>query len=89
MTITSKSAVTLSSDAQSVYIAIEDDGKGVSHDMRQVILERGERADTSAAPGQGIGLSVAVDILSTYNGSLEVGDSASLGGAKFSVTLPI
>jgi two-component system sensor histidine kinase PhoQ len=55
--------------------------------MRHIILQRGARVDTSAAPGQGIGLAVAVDILSSYDGQLEVGES-SLGGASFKITLP-
>ncbi|MCJ8338348.1 MAG: ATP-binding protein [Pseudomonadales bacterium] len=84
----SEVAVSIYSDEQNVFIIIEDDGAGVSENMRQVILQRGERADTSAAPGQGIGLSVSVDILSAYNCHLEVEDSFSLGGAKFSITFP-
>ena len=84
----SEVAVSLYSDENNVYIDLEDDGAGVSENMRNTILERGERADTSAAPGQGIGLSVSVDILSSYNCRLEVEDSFSLGGAKFSVTFP-
>ncbi|EPJ44652.1 MAG: sensory transduction histidine kinase [Osedax symbiont Rs2] len=84
----SEVAVSIFSDQQNVFIVLEDDGAGVSEDMRQGILQRGERADTSAAPGQGIGLSVSVDILSAYNCHLEVEDSFSLGGAKFSITFP-
>ncbi len=84
----SEVAVSLYSDNDNVFIILEDDGAGVSENMRKIILERGERADTSAAPGQGIGLSVSVDILSSYNGQLEVEDSFSLGGAKFSITFP-
>jgi two-component system sensor histidine kinase PhoQ len=84
----SEVAVSMYDDKENVYIVIEDDGSGVSESMRYTILERGERADTSATPGQGIGLSVAVDILSSYNCRLEVEDSFSLGGAKFSITFP-
>ena len=43
-------------------------------------------ADT-AQPGQGIGLAVAIDIISGYQGSLEVFNS-SLGGAEFRLYLP-
>ncbi|MEH6442442.1 MAG: ATP-binding protein [Oceanospirillaceae bacterium] len=84
----SEVAISLYSDPDNVYIDLEDDGAGVSEGMRNTILERGERADTSTAPGQGIGLSVSVDILSAYNCRLEVEDSFSLGGAKFSITFP-
>ncbi|SFF84300.1 ATP-binding protein [Neptunomonas qingdaonensis] len=80
--------VSLTKEADWVQLDIEDDGPGVSREMRHVILQRGARVDTSAAPGQGIGLTVAVDILSSYDGQLEVSES-SLGGARFKIILPI
>lgn len=70
-----------------LWIEVADDGPGVSKEMRQVILERGARLDSSA-PGQGIGLSVAVDILSSYGGALEIRDSVDLPGAAFLIQLP-
>ncbi len=66
-------------------ISIEDDGEGVPEDKRQSILERGSRADTRA-PGQGIGLAVATDIISTYDGGLNV-EKSTMGGAMFIVEL--
>jgi two-component system sensor histidine kinase PhoQ len=79
--------ISLVKEIEWVQLSIEDDGPGVSPEMRHVILQRGARVDTSAAPGQGIGLTVAVDILSSYDGQLEVGES-SLGGACFKILLP-
>ncbi|HEY7773033.1 MAG TPA: ATP-binding protein [Marinagarivorans sp.] len=67
-------------------ILIEDDGPGVSETIKSTILTRGARADT-ATSGQGIGLSVAVDILSSYGGSLQISRS-ELGGASFNLSLP-
>lgn len=67
-------------------IHIEDDGPGVPDTIKSTILTRGARADT-ATSGQGIGLSVAVDILSSYGGSLQISRS-SLGGASFNLSLP-
>ncbi|TQV68316.1 two-component sensor histidine kinase [Exilibacterium tricleocarpae] len=69
-----------------LHLCIEDDGAGVPEANRQTILQRGARADT-ATPGQGIGLAVAVDIISSYNGSIRIGKS-SLGGASFNLILP-
>ncbi|MFY0655792.1 ATP-binding protein [Neptunomonas sp.] len=83
----SKVRVSLVRDDDGVHLELEDDGPGVSPEMRHIILQRGARVDTSAAPGQGIGLAVAVDILSSYDGQLEVGES-SLGGASFKIILP-
>lgn len=73
-------------DEQGLLLLIGDDGPGVGSAERQTILKRGERLDTSK-PGQGIGLAVCTDILSSYDGALEVGTSA-LGGAEFRVLLP-
>lgn len=70
----------------SLSVIIEDDGPGVPPARQKHILQRGARADT-ATPGQGIGLAVAVDIVSSYGGSIKVGQS-DLGGAKFEVLLP-
>ncbi|PSL13905.1 two-component system sensor histidine kinase PhoQ [Marinobacterium halophilum] len=69
-----------------VQIEVSDDGRGVAPRQRQVILQRGARLDTQA-PGQGIGLAVALDIVSSYDGALEVSES-DLGGACFRVSLP-
>jgi two-component system sensor histidine kinase PhoQ len=83
----SQVAVSFSNGSGMLQIDIADDGEGVSPELRQTILKRGERADTSA-PGQGIGLSVAVDILSSYDGELEIRESA-FGGALFSIRFPL
>lgn len=67
-------------------ISVEDDGPGVEADVQQTILTRGARADT-ATPGQGIGLAIAVDILSSYGGSIDIFRS-KLGGAGFTIRIP-
>lgn len=67
-------------------LTICDDGPGVTPEMRQVILQRGARLDTSIQ-GQGIGLSVATDIISSYQGQIEVKNSP-LGGACFILHFP-
>ena len=69
-----------------IEIIIEDDGPGVPTELQRKILERGARVDT-AQPGQGIGLSVATDIISAYSGSIECTRSPQ-GGAKFTLWLP-
>ncbi|HEX5055665.1 MAG TPA: ATP-binding protein [Gammaproteobacteria bacterium] len=75
-------------EGAALVIAVADDGPGVPADREREILQRGARADT-AQPGHGIGLAVAVDIISAYRGSLAVGRSSELGGAEFKIILPL
>jgi two-component system sensor histidine kinase PhoQ len=64
-------------------IAIADDGAGIPESEWQRVLGRGERQDQKQQ-GQGIGLSVADDIIRLYGGELEIGHS-KLGGAEIVV----
>jgi two-component system sensor histidine kinase PhoQ len=73
-------------DGDGLHIVISDNGKGIDDSAKQWVLERGARADTVVS-GQGIGLAVAVDIISSYGGRLEVGEASS-GGALIQVWLP-
>ncbi len=75
--------VSSSRDNDQLEIAIDDDGPGIATEKREVILQRGARADT-ATSGQGIGLAIATDIISGYGGSLRIEESP-LGGARFVV----
>lgn len=67
-------------------ITIEDNGPGVPADFRGEILKRGARIDTSS-PGQGIGLAVVAEIISSYDGGIHI-DTSPLGGALFQISLP-
>ncbi len=69
-----------------LQVMIEDDGPGVSQELKTRILTRGTRADT-VTPGQGIGLAVVVDILSSYGGNIDIVES-NLGGAGFKLIFP-
>lgn len=78
--------VTVDAKEGELHIAIADDGPGIPAHLQQQILQRGARADT-AQPGHGIGLAIAVDIISSYRGSLSI-EVSGLGGAEFRITLP-
>ena len=67
------------SPAPQLSIKVEDDGPGIGKDHQEFVLQRGARLDT-LAQGQGIGLAVVTDIMSSYGGQIAVVDSA-LGGA--------
>lgn len=83
----SRVRVTANEDSMYLRVDIEDDGAGVPEDERARIFQRGQRLDTNK-PGQGIGLSVATEIISSYNGRLELTQS-DLGGAKFTIFMPM
>jgi two-component system sensor histidine kinase PhoQ len=70
---------------KNLQIVIDDDGPGIAEKDRHWVLERGARADTRET-GQGIGLAVALDIISSYGGELKVENSA-LGGASIQVKI--
>lgn len=76
--------INVSHDDNCVIITVDDDGPGVSPEKRELIFQRGTRADT-LRPGQGLGLSIAVDIIEQYNGDITITDSP-LGGARLIVT---
>ena len=67
-------------------LTIGDDGDGIPKGYEREILQRGARAD-SANIGQGLGLSIVVEIISAYQGSLHT-DRSPLGGALFRVRIP-
>jgi signal transduction histidine kinase len=50
-------------------------------------MRSGKRLDTSK-PGTGLGLAIASDILRSYDASLKLESSPSLGGLKVRVSLP-
>jgi two-component system sensor histidine kinase PhoQ len=70
-----------------LLIHIEDDGPGIPKDKSEQLLERGTRLD-SYKEGQGIGMAVVADLVSAYQGKLEINQSG-FGGAKLSLIFPI
>ena len=69
-----------------VAIAVDDDGPGLAASMRDVVLQRGVRAD-EAAPGSGLGLAIVRDLAELYGGSIALGQSP-LGGLRATLELP-
>lgn len=61
-------------------IVVEDNGPGIPDQHQEFVLQRGARVDTLAV-GQGIGLAVVADIMTSYGGQINVGASES-GGAR-------
>jgi len=67
-----------------VEISIEDDGPGIAADQVDTVLQRGKRMDEST-PGQGLGLSMANEIIDVYGGELTFAASP-LGGSLLRVS---
>ncbi|MBQ4888238.1 MULTISPECIES: ATP-binding protein [Shewanella] len=76
---------TIDSEGHSI-LCVEDDGPGVDESLKARIIQRGVRADTQS-PGQGIGLAVCNEIVSSYHGLLSITES-ELEGAKFTIKIP-
>ena len=77
--------VSARAQAETILIEIEDDGPGIDADAISHVMQRGARADL-AVDGQGIGLAVCHDIVSAYQGTIDIAQS-DMHGAKISITL--
>ena len=66
-----------------LHIYIDDDGPGIPKSKREIIFLRGQRVDTMR-PGQGIGLTVAKEIVESYQGDIFI-HSLENGGTRMEV----
>lgn len=71
-------------EGDDVVVTVEDDGKGISDEVKDKILEKGFKKGENA--GSGLGMHLVEKILEAYGGHIEVKDS-ELGGARFDVHL--
>jgi two-component system OmpR family sensor kinase len=74
----------------SVEMVVEDDGDGIDHKIRASIFKpfvRGTNYQKSIK-GHGIGLAIVKRIIDWHTGSIDISDSETLEGAKFTITLP-
>jgi len=78
-------AVNVVTSGGKLTLEIADDGNGIESCQRDMILSRGGRADTYQA-GHGIGLAIVNDLVSSYQGQLNISNSTTLSGAAFTMT---
>jgi signal transduction histidine kinase len=73
-------------DATGIAIAVDDDGPGIDPGKRDLVLQRGVRAEETA-PGSGLGLAIVRDLADLHRGSIALGESP-LGGLRATLRLP-
>jgi signal transduction histidine kinase len=73
-------------EKNAVILTVEDDGRGLPASMREIVLQRGVRAD-EAAPGFGLGLAIVRDLAELYEGTISLEDSP-MGGLCARLRLP-
>jgi len=74
-----------------VTIIVEDSGPGVPPELREVIFEpfrQEERGISRNFGSTGLGLAIVKEFVELHGGTIAVDDSA-LGGAKFTIELPL
>jgi signal transduction histidine kinase len=74
------------SDAR-VAIVVDDDGPGLDPAKREIVLQRGVRAD-EALPGSGFGLAIVRDLAELAGGSIAL-EPSPLGGLRARLQLPL
>lgn len=84
---TQKVIIVLSEQNDHLVICVEDDGSGLRDNESAIALSRGGRLDESK-PGSGLGLSIVKDIVTEYDGTIEL-EKSQFGGLKAKLTLPI
>lgn len=73
-------------------IIIEDDGPGIAPDMAEDVFRpffRVEKSRNQKTGGIGLGLSIAQDVVHSHGGEIVLEKSASLGGLKVVIRLPL
>lgn len=87
----SKVRFTLTQQAGTATVVVEDDGDGIPESERSRVFERFVRLDASrdrGSGGSGLGLSIVREVVRGHGGTVEVSESP-LGGARFVVSLPV
>jgi two-component system sensor histidine kinase MprB len=70
--------------------SVSDSGPGIAEADQPFIFDRFWRsASARALPGSGLGLSIVAQVVAELQGTVSVGRDPRLGGARFTITLPI
>jgi K+-sensing histidine kinase KdpD len=74
-----------------LQLSVEDEGSGVPAELRERVFEKFFRASrvTTAAPGTGMGLSIARGIVDAHGGRIWIEDTGTGRGVRVVVMLPV
>jgi signal transduction histidine kinase len=78
-------------DDTRAYVAVEDDGRGVSPDEVRLLSKpffRGAQARAEQVRGSGLGLAIVQRVAREHRGSLSI-EPRSEGGSRFTISLPV
>ena len=76
---------------QALSIEVEDDGKGIPQDKRDVIFSPFIKLDSTRSREQGhfgLGLAISAKVMAWHQGSIKADASNDLSGARFSLLFP-
>ncbi|MCR9150295.1 MAG: ATP-binding protein [Rhodobacteraceae bacterium] len=83
--------VSVTMEADSLRIAVEDDGPGIPPERRDEAMRPFIRLDAARnqdrGSGAGLGLAIAADVARSHGGRLILGDSTGLGGLRAELVL--
>lgn len=88
----SKILVTMEANSDRASISVHDNGPGVPPQYRDTIwdeFDRGPYHLDSAVPGSGLGLAICRSIAEAHRGEISYSTSERLGGACFTIRLPL
>lgn len=77
---------------EQLQIAVHDDGDGVAQEHQARLFEPfyvGDKARNKAKSGHGLGLSIVEKICAQHSATVEVGQSQTLKGAVFTITIQL
>jgi two-component system osmolarity sensor histidine kinase EnvZ len=84
--------ITVALPDRAVRFTVEDDGPGIPAELRDEALRPFQRLDPARnqdkGSGVGLGLAIARDIARRHGGTLNLGDSADMGGLRVDLVLP-
>jgi two-component system OmpR family sensor kinase len=71
-----------------VVLAVEDDGPGIPHDLREKVFERFFRGSGEHSGSSGLGLSIVRAVADSHGGTVRLEEPLDGRGARFVVRIP-